>query len=310
MQSIIAYYMNSTFVSPLVTVVIPTFNRESILMSTIESIQNGMNNAMLIVVNDGGKPLEIGGDFIKVINVVKNIGESGAVNIGWENADTKYITIISDDDPQPLTWLRSITDFAVKNPGYVAYYPNTVIKKLRNREKIIYPGPYNSKTFKHFLSSPCLAGVLIDREYLNKKNLKNLRKQGVVYPNDLLQWLEISKYGDFLYSPDTYSNWWVHPDQLSQKIPRSDKCLLYYKNISNWQKENIDKSSLSIFFTITLLRSIQHLKLIDFLSIKTLRILFKMHLENFISIRISKKAMIYLVFKKAITLIFFKVSKW
>ena len=92
-----------------VSVVIPTFNRQKILLETIQSIRNGSPNASIIVVNDGSSEPEYYshnfGDDVIIVHLSKNtftfFGTKlpGCIrNIGSMLATGKYIAFLDDDD--------------------------------------------------------------------------------------------------------------------------------------------------------------------------------------------------------------------
>ena len=292
-----------------VSVVIPTFNRQKILLETIQSIRNGSPNASIIVVNDGGLPIRFGDNSIHVINLPNNIGEAGAINVGWKVASTKYLAVISDDDPQPKEWLNSIIQVASNNPGFVAYYPDTVIKKVGMPDKIIRALPYDAKKFLSLLRSPCLAGVLINRELLLTKNIQQLRPTEVVYPNDLIQWLELSKHGSFFPASKITAYWWKHADQLSEKISANEKSLMYYKNVVNWQIDNISNDLLPDHITTTFLRSIQIVLFAHGKKIKTFRELIKLYSSDLSLLGLGSFKKIVLILSKILNLVYIKVNK-
>jgi glycosyltransferase involved in cell wall biosynthesis len=293
---------------PDVSVVIPTFNRPKILLETINSIRKSSPTALIIVVNDGSSPIEFEDNLIHVINLPNNSGEASAINEGWKVASTKYLAVISDDDPQPEEWLNSMIQVASDNPGFVAYYPSTTVKRVGRKDRIIKAIPYDKNIFLNFLRSPCLAGAIINREMLLSANIQSLRPAGVLYPNDLIQWLELSKYGDFFPAPEITSYWWVHTDQLSMKISAGEKSFMYYKNVVNWQLNNISKTALPANITATFLRSVQFLIFADKGKIQTLRILFKLHSKNLNLLGVGSLKRFFLILKIVLNLILYKVK--
>lgn len=294
--------MDSQSGAPLVTILVPTFNRETFLQKTLNSIKN-IPGTRVIVINDGGRPVKVSDESIELINLPTNVGEAEVVNIGWSMANTKYFSVISDDDPQSEKWLQPLLKEAERNPNYVAYYPNTVVMKSNSTTKIIKARKYSKQNFLNLLRCPCLAGVLINRELLESFNVKTLRVKGMKYPNDLIQWLELSKYGNFLPVKQSTSYWWVHQDQLSNSLTNNDQAIMYYKNVRNWQIKSIKRKSLTSAISITLLRSLQIAVSRKSGALSTLSQLLKLHIKS-LSTSQAAKSILFIPFLAAKLIIF------
>lgn len=117
--------------SPLVSVIIPTFNARASLWRAIESVKNQCyKNIEIIVVSDNTDDML--GDTIRSIypeliyyHDGLNRGGSGARNIGIELASGEYVSFLDDDDiylPSKITYLVSKTK---THPGYDAYFGST-----------------------------------------------------------------------------------------------------------------------------------------------------------------------------------------
>jgi glycosyltransferase involved in cell wall biosynthesis len=243
--------------APLVTICIPTFNRHAELLTTIKSLLIYDDLAKIIVVNDGGAiPVGLPSS-VTVLNSIVNTGESAAVNIGWKNCDTQYFTVVSDDDPQPVNWLRPLIDATILRPDAIAFYPSTYMVE-KNRSRIsLFAKPYNKKNFQNLLRSPCLSGVVINAKKLQNLQVADLRDETIFYPNDLIQWLNLSLLGDFFGVPESNAYWWVHEKQISRLLPLNDKALLYWQNVSKWVETNPTSKSLSFRLLICYLRAVQ-----------------------------------------------------
>jgi len=89
---------------PLVSVIVPTFNRLKYLYQALSSVlYQNYKNLQIIVVNDGGE--DVGGiissfnDFrLKYINRKENRGKAFSLNQALEQAKGKYIAYLDDDD--------------------------------------------------------------------------------------------------------------------------------------------------------------------------------------------------------------------
>ncbi len=88
--------------TPLISVIIPVYNREKHLKKCLDIITNQTyKNLEVIVVNDGSSDssMDIARKFsVKIIEHQKNRGLAAARNTGIDNAKGKYIHFMDDDD--------------------------------------------------------------------------------------------------------------------------------------------------------------------------------------------------------------------
>jgi len=90
---------------PLVSVIIPTYNRVHLLKSAVDSlIRQTYRHWEAIVINDGAAPLNFrenelpADDRIQIINLPENHERSYCRNLGIREARGKYIAFLDDDD--------------------------------------------------------------------------------------------------------------------------------------------------------------------------------------------------------------------
>ncbi len=118
----------TTSEGPLVSVIVPTYNRPDMLMATLESVLNQTYQPLeIIVVNDGGLEVEnLAGWLNRQGNITyvkhdRNRGLAAARNTGIKLARGKYLAYLDDDDlfyPEHLETLVT----ALEGSGYrVAY---------------------------------------------------------------------------------------------------------------------------------------------------------------------------------------------
>lgn len=113
---------------PMVSIIVPTFNRPHLIGNTILSIQNQTYpNIEIVVVNDCGSPVE---DVICHLNdknsIIyvrhsKNAGLAAARNTGIRIARGEYIGYLDDDDIYYPDHVETLVDFLVKNRAQIAY---------------------------------------------------------------------------------------------------------------------------------------------------------------------------------------------
>jgi glycosyltransferase involved in cell wall biosynthesis len=106
---------------PVVTVLIPTFNRRLYLANALESIvHQNYQNLQIIVINDGGEDVSdivnsFGDRRLIFINRKENRGKAYSLNEALSRAEGKYVAYLDDDD---------------------LYYPNhieTLVEALENK---------------------------------------------------------------------------------------------------------------------------------------------------------------------------------
>jgi len=213
---------------PLVTVIIPTYNRDWILKEAIESVlSQDFDDFELIVVDDGSTDNtesiidEYAGDIIVLRQ--DNHGVSAARNAGIACASGPLIAFLDSDDvwlPQKLT---SQVDFFKSNPdALICQTQELWIRKgkrvnPKNRHKKI-----SGMIFKHSLPlcmvSP--SAVMMKKSLLDKTGLFD---ESLPACEDYDLWLRISsRYPVFLIDTPLIIKRGGHEDQLS-KTPGLDK---------------------------------------------------------------------------------------
>ncbi len=113
---------------PLVSIIMPTFNRPQMLLLALESVVNQTyKNWEVIVVNDGGEDVEnilstvFAGDRIVYVRLPKNLERSYARNMGIQLAKGKYIAYLDDDDQFLPDHLETLVTCLESSEYEVAY---------------------------------------------------------------------------------------------------------------------------------------------------------------------------------------------
>ena len=186
---------------PLVSVIIPFYERVDWLKEAIESVlAQTYKNIEILVVNDGSKEnvdslLEEYGNKIKYI-YKKNGGPATARNLGIEKSTGDYIAFLDSDD----LWLPKKTERQIevmeKNNAiwaHTAYetfdadkenYPTMEIKNIDAFNGIIYPKMLASNN----LATPC---IMVKGNFL--RNNKFLRfNDNMRYGQDQYLWINIA----------------------------------------------------------------------------------------------------------------------
>lgn len=216
--------MSKDDVTRSISLIVPLYNSESYIRKTVTSLlSQECVDVSLILINDGStdKSQDLIDEFekfenVQIVKLERNLGESAAVNIGWELCQTEYVSIISADDPQQSNWLMEMFKHIESNPGYIFYYPDvTVIDSNDEIIGCITPKDYSIEMLREkFICLPS-AGTIINKQRLSQDFRPRI--ESVIHPSDLVQWLNISKYGLGHKVPARLGTWRLHAQSLSYR---------------------------------------------------------------------------------------------
>ena len=226
--------------TPEVSVIIPTCNRESMLLRAIKSVKDQTyQNYELIIVDDASTDntqksvTQIQDQNTTYIRFETNSGTSSKPrNAGLEIARGKYIAFLDDDDEWLPTLLEKLTD---------------KIKTVDERVGVIYCGLIYVDSQGDVLKTvhPMLRGTLwplmlvntigtlssslIKRECFNKVGLFDV--EGVGAHSDM--WIRLAKHYDYDYIPEALARYHLHENQMTysgHEILRKEARLKKYAN--------------------------------------------------------------------------------
>ena len=266
-------------------VIIPTLNRPKQLAITIASLLRISEISEILIVDDGSEvPVSISHEKIRVLRQPVQLGESAAINRAWREISASFVAVVSDDDPQGENWISPILK-SIRNSSQntIAWYPSTLIWKNNLPAARINALPYSRRRFWGLLKCPCLAGVVINRVRLLDCGVTEIRPNGVVFPNDLIQWLELSKFGPFQAVTESEAYWHTHNDQLSNTLNYNYKAEQFLTNVGLFLKKNSRYATWQSLNSL-LFRSFQFLtmnprKLLA-RTIRLLRLMFRLRLVS------------------------------
>jgi GT2 family glycosyltransferase len=107
----------------LITVVIPTYNRDILLKNLLKSLRFQSNKKFnVIVVDNSGENKSNLCDEKRTNENIKFVyslqsSSSAARNLGWKKATTEYIAFIDDDAVAEKDWIKNINKFIKQNPN-------------------------------------------------------------------------------------------------------------------------------------------------------------------------------------------------
>ncbi len=169
---------------PLVSVIVRTKNRPTLLDNAIRSIvQQTYANLEIVVVNDGGQDINdlvetIAGDIpVTYVSHKKNMGRSAAANAGMKAAKGLYLNFLDDDDVFYPEHIETLVSYLMSNDAEVAYssvlnvyYDGPVhMPKSRSKEEIMFNFDFDSDRllFENYIP---LMSVLFARDVVSRVN--------------------------------------------------------------------------------------------------------------------------------------------
>jgi glycosyltransferase involved in cell wall biosynthesis len=228
-----------------VGIIVPTYNKANFIQETLASLLNQTyKNLEVLVVDDGSTDMtsELCNAFnhdlrFSYMKNKENCGESFSVNAGWSRLKSRYIAIVSADDPQHPDWLESMVDFAAMNPGYVTYYPNLmIIDDTSTQIEIIDLPVWEIDLVQERLNCVASAGSIHDKSLFPINFLP--RDPNVTYPSDLIQYLNFSLYGEGIKSPEVLGVWRKSQSGLTNVLTGHFKAQELTKAVTNWYSEH------------------------------------------------------------------------
>ena len=192
---------------PFFSVIIPTYNRENLILNTLNSVLNQKFTSFeIIVVDDGGQD--------NTEQVVKNIGSSkisyykkingergAARNYGWQMAKGEYVTFLDSDDIFYDNHLQEAYNFITKTHHPVCFAQAYEIKNATTNKVLVKPyfsttDTINDKIIaKNILS--CF-GVFLKTSLINEIRFDENRN--FAGTEDWLLWLQLAARYPFFYN--------------------------------------------------------------------------------------------------------------
>jgi len=232
--------------SPIVSVIIPTYNRTKLLERAVNSVlRQTYKELELIIVNDSSKDetekviKKYADDRIKYICHQKNLGGPAARNAGIRAAKGEYVALLDDDDewfPEKLE--KQVKHFSeVSNKVGLVYSGFEVIDMNGNVIHKTYP-KFKGNLYMRLLERSMIGGSsvpLIKRACFEKVGLfdKSLKSC-----QDWDMWMRIAKYYEFDFVPEILTKIYSHFHQISSDYSRMipGRTRMIEKHINAFQK--------------------------------------------------------------------------
>lgn len=216
---------------PKIDIIIPTFNRESVLERAINSVlRQDYQNFELYVIDDGSTD-ESKSTVMRYTNLPNfhyflqsNQGVSAARNYGVKLSSSEWIAFLDSDDEWLPKKLSTQVKFLQENPQYEFIHSNEYW--IRNGKLVNIPKKFDKESHEIFKRSlaTCLISpstVLIKRNLGQKFDFFDSHFQ-ICEDYDL--WLKILSEHEIGFIPEFLINkYGGHADQLSTTYPAMDK---------------------------------------------------------------------------------------
>lgn len=221
--------------TPLVSVIIPTYNRSDLLERAVRSVLNQtLSDIEIIVVNDCGIPVEsllhhldAGQGKIVSIRAARNSGRGAVRNLGLKIAAGKYIAYLDDDDYYYPNHLETLAHYLESSQQKVAYTDSlNATQQLKNGQWVTvetnlhysYDFDYDHIFINNYIPTLC---IMHARECLEKTGLfdESLHTQ-----EDWDMWLRLSLYYTFHHIKQVTSEYTNRLGEVSQSRtdPKAD----------------------------------------------------------------------------------------
>ncbi len=227
------------FKKPAISVVMSTYNRESLLPTAIETILNQtFKDFEFIIINDGSidKTAEVLAHYaqkdkrIQVITNEKNLGLIDSLNKGLAVAKGKYIARMDDDDKSVLTRFQLQYDYMEKNPEITvtgtsqhAYDDGFFVPV---KEVFVEENSEKTSVIAHFNVPILHPSAMIRHDFIKKHNIHY--KKGYDSAEDTPFWFSIVKNGGKIIK--------LTPPLVVNKLDSPKKEGYYGKQISSFAK--------------------------------------------------------------------------
>ena len=265
---------------PLVSIIIPTYNREKFLPFAIDSVLNqSYSKWELIIVDDRSKDntKELIQKYISRDKRIKYIlnkkikGDCGARSQGIENSKGKYIAFLDSDD----LWivpdkLKKQIEFLENNPDYDLVY--TDIRMIDEQGNIIEETPFYKKQKKKYKSGYVFFDFLKRNNFINTLTVC-VRKRVLIterivqdmdwFVVDYWIWLRIAMKSKFSFIDKKTAAYRVHQNSISfgtdsiPKYPNSISDIILYFTKYNRKRINEEEKIILLKTSYSLLKNKQ-----------------------------------------------------
>lgn len=218
---------------PLVSAIIPTYNRAGYLKEAIESVlRQSYPEIELIVVDDGstdGTREILRAQRIKYF-YQQNLERGAARNQGILSSRGEYVAFLDSDD----LWLPNHIEICVsaleRESGYGVAFSNAWLidsdgKTIGKNPKATWKGNLLEKMVRNYSSGGCNSSSCLIRKWVfDPQNMFNIDSR-LSGSEDWEMWVRLSHRAHFLSTDDYTVKLRVHPEQSSQRVEKMEKSM-------------------------------------------------------------------------------------
>ena len=250
----------------LISIIIPTYNRASFLLETVNSIlEQTYENYEIIIVSDGStdntkeKVSKIIDSRIRFLELDRNYGyPAKARNEGVNISNGEFIAFCDDDDlwerdklEEQMKMVNLGYDFVFTNYKFLEGYKNLVKKKYLRYVVSFIINQINNKISYLFLSitNPIVnSSVLINKKLISKVKFN----ESILYraSEDYQVWIQIYSAAKPFYLKKELVKYRVHENNISSDFYKNLKrCLLVMKDFepNNFHQLIFKKMAIAIY---------------------------------------------------------------
>lgn len=197
----------------LISVIIPTYNRQNIILGAIKSVEcQTYKNFEIVVVDDCSKDdTEIILKNNKDINYIKldrNLGNAGARNVGVKNAKGDFIVFLDSDDRMKKDCLESFNNLIHRDPNVMfAFGDHEVYNVQESITTISSWEPNKNKSFLEELKIGTGCGIMVHKKCFEKVGYFDERLRVAVDTDWLIR---LNKKVNYHYIPKVLVTIYLH----------------------------------------------------------------------------------------------------
>lgn len=231
------------------SVVIPLYNKEKSIKSTLESVLNqSFPEFEILVVNDGSNDnskdvvLSLSDSRIRLINK-ENGGVSSARNTGIENANYEWIAFLDGDDLYHENFLENIHYLINSYPQAEVYFTGFAQINSKTTYKSVHSFPGEGYIDNYFKAVNLIGKTIISSSsvVIKKSRLKSVNgfNTKLTRGEDLDLWERLSKSSKMAYTEKVLAFYRLDAENRSNvKLPDLTSSRLYNLNVANIQTED------------------------------------------------------------------------
>ncbi len=267
--------------TPLISVVIPTYNHAEFLKNALEGIRGQKYSNLEVIVVDNcsedhtDKVVESFGDLEIKLFKINNNGIIGASrNLGIDKAKGKWIAFLDSDDvwyPSRLSTCFKVVDF-VSSKFDVISTDEMMVFIENGKEKILRHGPFSKNMYRDMLifgNRLSTSATFVKKSFIARHELRFSESSNHVTAEDYDFWLHLARNNaKFIFIPSVQGNYNIHGNNASSYIDlhsAAEKCVLK-KHTLELQGFEMNKRKLwrKVRSRIYLGQSLRRLRLLQF----------------------------------------------